>query len=188
MNRAASQSSSSGWVGSRPWLPKSSGVAHEAAAEVHAPDAIDDDAGRERVLAIGEPAGEAEAIARLVRGERRQAARRLARDDVARRVVGAARQQVRRAAASRISSITMISGTSAMSRFSVARSVCSSPSAEMYGGYCAREEVLERAGIGRIAANACRATSAAVRRDVEDLQVVDQPVLEAAVAEARADA
>ena len=40
----------------------------EAAAEVHAPDAVHDDARGERVRAVRQPAREAEAVARLVRG------------------------------------------------------------------------------------------------------------------------
>ena len=49
MKRAASQSSSSGCVGSRPWLPKSSWRRDEAAAEVHPPDPVDGDARGQRV-------------------------------------------------------------------------------------------------------------------------------------------
>ena len=95
MNRSASQSSSSGCVGSLPWLPKSSCVAHDAAAEVHAPDAIDDDARRERVR--GDRSASARGPGDCAAGPSGTAAGCgcLARDDVARRVVGAAGEKVR---------------------------------------------------------------------------------------------
>ena len=55
---------------------------HQAASEVHAPDAVDDHARRKRVLRRREPAGKAEPVARLIRGEWRQARRRVSRDDI----------------------------------------------------------------------------------------------------------
>ena len=94
MKRSVNQSSSSGCVGSFPWLPKSSGVATMPRPKCIRQTAIDDDARGERVLRRGEPAGETQPVARLIRGERRQARRRVPLDDLARRVVGAALQEM----------------------------------------------------------------------------------------------
>ena len=88
----------------------------DAAAEMHAPDAVDDDARGQRIAAARQPAREAQPIARLIAGKRRQARRRVARDHLAGRIVGAALRADASAAACRISSITMISGTSADER------------------------------------------------------------------------
>ena len=55
---------------------------HQAAAEVHPPDPVDGDAGGERVAAIGQPAGQAEAIARRIGGERQQLPRGVSRATV----------------------------------------------------------------------------------------------------------
>src|SRR4026209_486490 len=90
MKRPASQSSSSGGEGSLPWLAKSSCGAARPGPEGQAPDAVDHDAGGEWVGAIRQPARQPESVARLIRGERRQAGRRIARHDLLWRVIRAA--------------------------------------------------------------------------------------------------
>ena len=54
---AASQSSNSGWVGGSLRMPKSLGVRTDRLAEQVSPDAIDHDAGRQRVLRISDGPG-----------------------------------------------------------------------------------------------------------------------------------
>ena len=68
MNSTASQSSSSGCVGGSPLMPKSSDGADEAAAEQLGPPAVDRDAGRQRVVAVDQPAGQVEAVGAARRG------------------------------------------------------------------------------------------------------------------------
>ncbi len=72
MKSRASQSSSSGWRGRRALAAEVLGRGDEAAAEEVGPQPVDEDAGRERMVGGGEPAGQAEAIARGVCGERRE--------------------------------------------------------------------------------------------------------------------
>ena len=72
MKSRASQSSSSGWDGRSPCEPKFSEVADQAAAEEVLPHPVHLHSGGERMIRCGEPAREAEAVARLVGGKRRQ--------------------------------------------------------------------------------------------------------------------
>ena len=58
MNSSASQSSSSGCVGLSPCKPKLLDERHDAAAEVVLPDAIDHDAGSQRIVWGGDPVGQ----------------------------------------------------------------------------------------------------------------------------------
>ena len=58
MNSVASQSSNSGWVGPVPNLPKSFGLGDDPPAEVSLPDAVDDHAGRQRVVLRRDPVGQ----------------------------------------------------------------------------------------------------------------------------------
>ena len=62
-NSVASQSSSSGWVGSWPWRPKSLGVA-TIPTEVPLPDTIDHHPGRERMIGLAQPERELLAVTR----------------------------------------------------------------------------------------------------------------------------
>ena len=81
----------------------------------------------------------------------------------------------------------MISGTSATSAFSSTRSCCSSATRGTMTADAAGPRKCANAHGGRRAVAASPGDLRGGQRDVEDLQVVDQPVLEAAVAEARAD-
>ena len=71
-NSTASQSSNSGCDGSSPVTPKSPLRADEAGAEHLLPEAVDRDAGRQRILRPQQPLGEAEPVARQVGRHRRQ--------------------------------------------------------------------------------------------------------------------
>ena len=66
MNSTASQSSSSGCVGEFALRAEIFEALDDAAAEDQLPQPIDEDAGRQRVLAAGDPAGQIEPCRRLV--------------------------------------------------------------------------------------------------------------------------
>ena len=63
-NSDASQSSNSGCEGGNPWRPKSLVVATMPRPKMSLPDAIDHDAGGERMVGLGEPQGQLLAVSR----------------------------------------------------------------------------------------------------------------------------
>ena len=98
MKSRASQSSSSGWVGRCALLPEVFGRGDEAAAEEIRPQPVDEHAGSERMVRIGQPLGQPQAIARRVFREWNQEfGERVAADAVGvglRRIVAAPREDV----------------------------------------------------------------------------------------------
>ncbi len=157
----------------------------EAAAEVHAPDAIHHDARGERVAAVRQPARQAEPVARLVLREGRQTGGRVARHDLAWRVVPAALEQMRRPR------LTHFLHDHDLRHERDERVLLLAKAPEVGTRRDVRlmvpdEEVLECGGVSRIASNRrddlCRRQAR-----IEHQQIVDQPVLEPAVAEAGAD-
>ena len=67
MNRVASQSSNSGWLGGADWLPKIVRRADEAFAEMMLPDAIDHHARGQRVVLVRDGIGEFEPAAAVAK-------------------------------------------------------------------------------------------------------------------------
>ena len=63
----ASQSSSSGWLGDEPWVPKSLSVSTRPRPKYDLPDPVDHHPGRQRVPAIDQPAGQVQPIGRRAR-------------------------------------------------------------------------------------------------------------------------
>ena len=98
-NSAASQSSSSGWLGGSPWAPKSSTRLHQPGAEEHLPVAVDRHPRRQRIGRIDQPAGQAQPVGlRRSSGPARKTPRHAGLDPRPGLVVLAADQHVRRRA------------------------------------------------------------------------------------------